>query len=108
VAWLWLNETGSIIIREKRKCLSKISDRASRNVLERKHSRVESRECFIEVYINNRSLFVIVYYIKCALSLCRASIYCHYTVIMQSAIMLNVVAPYFFPVSKKVQKSLKL
>ncbi len=102
MAWLGLNETGSILIREKRKCLSKISDRASRNVLERKHLRVESRECFIEVYINNRSLFVIVYYIKCALSLC------HYTVIMQSAIMLNVVAPYFFPVSKKVKKSLKL
>jgi hypothetical protein len=60
VAWLGLIETGSILIREKHKQLSKMSDRVSRNVLERKRSRVESRECFIEVYIDNQSLFVIV------------------------------------------------
>ena len=60
VAWLGLIETGSILIREKRKHLSKTSDRVSRNVLKRKPSRVESRECFIEVYIDNRSLFVII------------------------------------------------
>jgi hypothetical protein len=61
MAWLGLIETGSILIREKRKHLSKTSERVSRNVLERKRSRVESRECFLEVYINNQSLFVIVY-----------------------------------------------
>ncbi len=51
MASLGLIETDSILIREKRKHLSKMSDRVSRNVLERKHSRIESRECFIEVYI---------------------------------------------------------
>ncbi len=60
MAWLGLIETGSILIREKHKQLSKMSDRVSRNVLECKRSRVESRECFIEVYIDNQSLFVIV------------------------------------------------
>jgi hypothetical protein len=42
MAWLGLIETGAILIREKRKHLSKMSDRVSRNVLERKHLRVES------------------------------------------------------------------
>jgi hypothetical protein len=60
VAWLGLSETGSVLIREKRKNLSKTSDRVSRNILERKCSRVESRECFIAVYIDNQSLFIIV------------------------------------------------
>ncbi len=60
MAWLGLIETGSILIREKRKHLSKMSDRVSRNVLERKHSRIKSRECFIEVYIDNRRIFVII------------------------------------------------
>ncbi len=41
MAWLGLMETVSILIREKRKHLSKMSDRVSRNVLERKRSRVE-------------------------------------------------------------------
>jgi len=41
VAWLGLIETDSILIREKRKHLSKMSDRVSRNVLECKHSRFE-------------------------------------------------------------------
>jgi hypothetical protein len=41
MAWLGLMETGSILIREKHKHLSKMSDRVSRNVLERKRSRVE-------------------------------------------------------------------
>ncbi len=60
MAWLGLIETGSILIREKRKHLFKMSDRVSRNVLEHKCLRVESRECFIEVYIDNQSLFVII------------------------------------------------
>ncbi len=41
MAWLGLIETGSILIRENRKHLSKTSDRVSQNVLERKRSRVE-------------------------------------------------------------------
>ncbi len=60
MAWLGLSETGSILIRVKHKHLSKMSDRVSRNVLEHKYSRVGSRECFMEVYIDNRSLFIIV------------------------------------------------
>jgi hypothetical protein len=38
-----LMETGSILIREKRKHLSKMSDRVSQNVLERKRLRVEKK-----------------------------------------------------------------
>jgi hypothetical protein len=64
MAWLGLIETGSILIREKHKHLSKMSDRVSRNVLKHKRSRIERRECFIEVYIDNQSLFIIVYIFK--------------------------------------------
>ncbi len=53
MAWLGLTETGSILIREKHKHLSKTSDRVSRNVLKRERSSIESRERFIEVYIDN-------------------------------------------------------
>jgi hypothetical protein len=41
VARLGLMEKGSILIRENRKHFSKMSDRVSQNVLERKRSRVE-------------------------------------------------------------------
>ncbi len=41
MAWLGLIEIGSILIREKRKHLSKMSDRVPRKVLERKRLRVE-------------------------------------------------------------------
>jgi hypothetical protein len=41
MAWLGLIETGSILIREKRKHLSKTLDRVPQNVLERKRSRVK-------------------------------------------------------------------
>ncbi len=61
MAWLGLIEIDSILIREKHKHLSKMSDRVSRNVLEGKRSRIESRECFVEVYIDNQSIFIIVY-----------------------------------------------
>ncbi len=61
MAWLGLIEIGSILIREKHKHLSKMSVRVSRNVLERKRSSIETRECFIEVYIDNRSIFIILY-----------------------------------------------
>ena len=64
MAWLGLVETGSILIREKCKHLSKTSDRVSINVLERKRLRIESRECFTEVYIDNQSIFVIVYIVN--------------------------------------------
>jgi hypothetical protein len=37
----WLGETDSILIKEKRKHLSKMSDRVSRNVLERKGLKFE-------------------------------------------------------------------
>ncbi len=54
MAWLGLIKKDSILIREKHnKHLSKTSDRVSRNVLECKRLRVESRECFIELYIDN-------------------------------------------------------
>jgi hypothetical protein len=52
MAWLGLSETDSILIREKCKHLY--------NVLECKRSRFERRKVFIEVYINNQSLFIIV------------------------------------------------
>ncbi len=60
MASLGLIKTDSILNREKRKHLSKMSDWVSRNVLEHKPSRVESRGCFIEVYIHNQSIFVII------------------------------------------------
>ncbi len=41
MAWLGLFETDSILIKEKRKHLSKASDRVSRNVLECKCSKFE-------------------------------------------------------------------
>jgi hypothetical protein len=41
VAWLGLMETGSILIREKGKHLSKTSDRVSQNVSKPKRSKVE-------------------------------------------------------------------
>ncbi len=44
VACLGLIETYSILIKEKRKHLSKMSDRVSRNVLERKRSKFELRK----------------------------------------------------------------
>ncbi len=61
MAWLGLIETNSILIREKRKPLSKTSDRLSKNVLERKHSRVESREGFIEVYVSIIEVYSLSY-----------------------------------------------
>jgi hypothetical protein len=62
MAWLGLIETGCILIREKHKHLFKMSDKVYRNVLEHKRSRIESRECFIEEYIDKGSIFVIVLY----------------------------------------------
>jgi hypothetical protein len=53
MAWLGLIETDSILIKEKRKHLSKTSDRVSKDVMECKHYRGLSREGFIEVYIDN-------------------------------------------------------
>ncbi len=61
MAWLGLIETDSILNREKHKHLSKTSDRVSKNVLERKPSRVESREGFIEVYISIIEVYSLSY-----------------------------------------------
>jgi hypothetical protein len=53
-------ETGSILIKEKGKHLSKTSDRVSRKCFG-VSARGLSREGFLEVYIDNRRIFVIVY-----------------------------------------------
>ena len=56
----WKMETDSILIKEKCKHLSKMSDRVSK-MLKRKCLKFEILEkVFIEVYINNRSIFVII------------------------------------------------
>jgi hypothetical protein len=38
-----------------------MSDRVSKELIASAKSKGDSRECFIEVYIDNRSLFIIVY-----------------------------------------------
>ncbi len=54
-------ETDSILIKEKRKHLSKTSDRVSK-LLKRKRLKLGfSEKGVIEVYIDIQSLFVIVY-----------------------------------------------
>jgi hypothetical protein len=42
-----------------------MSDRVSKELSARAKSLSDSRECFIEVYIDNQSLFVIVYLSSC-------------------------------------------
>ncbi len=54
-------ETGSILIKEKRKHLSKMSDRVSQMFWSASAQGLKGRKEFIEVYIDNRSIFVIVY-----------------------------------------------
>ncbi len=54
-------ETGSILIREKRKHLSKMSDRVSQMFWSVSAQGLKGRREFIEVYIDNRSIFVIIY-----------------------------------------------
>jgi len=53
-------ETGSILIKGERKHFQNIRQGAS-NVLEHKRSRFERYKEFIEVYIDNQNVFVIVY-----------------------------------------------
>jgi hypothetical protein len=53
-------ETGSILIKEKRKHLSKMSDRVSKMFWSASAKVLRSMKVFIEVYIDNRSVFVIV------------------------------------------------
>jgi hypothetical protein len=53
-------ETGSTLIREKHKQLSKMSDRVSQNCWER-----TSRKWFIELNIDNQNKFVIIYLSRC-------------------------------------------
>ncbi len=59
-AWLGLMETGYFIIKEKHKHLSKMSDRVSQMFWSASAQGVKGREEFIEVYIDNQSVFVIV------------------------------------------------
>ncbi len=61
MAWLGKIETDSVLIKEKRKHFSKMSDRVSRKCFQNGDAQGSSREGFIEVYINNQSIFVIVY-----------------------------------------------
>jgi hypothetical protein len=61
MAWLGLMETGSILIREKRKHLSKMSDRASQMFWSASARGLKGREGFIEVYIDKQRIFIIVY-----------------------------------------------
>ena len=60
MAWLGLMETGTILNREKRKHLSKTSDQVSQMFWNASARGLKGRERFIEVYIDNRSIFVIV------------------------------------------------
>jgi hypothetical protein len=62
MAWLGKIETDSILIREMRKHLSKMFDRVSKMFEEQALLKIEEKG-FIEVYIDNRSVFVIVYFI---------------------------------------------
>ena len=60
-AWLGLMETGSILIKEKHKHLSKTSDRVSHMFWSASAQGLKDRKEFIEVHINNQSIFVIIY-----------------------------------------------
>jgi hypothetical protein len=53
-------ETGSILIKEKHKHLSKMSDRVSQMFWGASAQGLKGRKEIIEVYINNRSVFIIV------------------------------------------------
>jgi len=58
-------ETGSILIKEKRKHLSNMSDRVSKIFWSARAQGWKGREEFIEVYIDNQILFAIVYLSCC-------------------------------------------
>jgi hypothetical protein len=62
VAWLGKIETDSILIREKRKHLSKTFDRVSKMFEAQALLKIEEK-VFIEVYIDNQSVFIIIYFI---------------------------------------------
>ncbi len=57
-------ETDSILIREKRKHLSKMSDRVSKMFWSASAQDLKSMKVFIEVYIDKQSVFVIVYLVR--------------------------------------------
>ncbi len=54
-------ETGSILIKEKRKHFSKMSDRVSQMFWSARAQGLKGRKEVIEVYIDNQSGFIIVY-----------------------------------------------
>ncbi len=56
----WKIETDSILIKEKGKHLTKMSDRVSKMFWSPCAKSLRSVKVFIEVYIDNRSVFVIV------------------------------------------------
>jgi hypothetical protein len=51
----------TILIKEKRKHLSKMSDRVSKMVWSASAKSLRSIKVFVEVHINNQSVFVIIY-----------------------------------------------
>jgi hypothetical protein len=65
VAWLgFLRQTLSKLKRSVN-TYSKMSDRVSRNIFGAQVLLGLSREGCIEVYIDNRRIFIVVYYIEC-------------------------------------------
>ncbi len=59
--WFLDIETDSILIKEKRKHLSKMADRVSKMMKRKRLKFWISEKRVIEVYIDKRSLFIIVY-----------------------------------------------
>ncbi len=64
MAWFGLMETGSTLIKEKCKHLSKTSDRVSQIFWNASVRGLKGRERFIEIYIDKRRIFIIVYMIQ--------------------------------------------
>ncbi len=56
----WKIETDSILIKEKRKHLTKMSDRVSKMFWSASAKSLRSMKVFLEVYIDNQSIFIIV------------------------------------------------
>jgi hypothetical protein len=59
----WKIETDSILIKEKSKHLTKMLDRVSKLFWSTSAKSLRSMKVFIEVYIDNQSVFVIVYFV---------------------------------------------
>jgi len=57
-------ETGSILIREKRKHLTKALDRVSQMFWSASAQGLKGKEWFIEVYIHNQRIFFIIWLLE--------------------------------------------